>query len=403
MQFLFKDRSFSFEALRAAGFANYGGADLSDILVTARTIKDGDEASWLRSWKATAKRVHAVADQALAQDHRVSAREAFLRASNYYRTAEFFQRVNPAEDPEIALLSGLSRKTFRAAMKLLDSPVEEVSIPYGGSTLPGYLFLVDASGRPRPTIIYNNGFDSTSEESYFAIAAAALLRGYNVVAFDGPGQGAALRVQRLVFRHDWEAVVTPVIDFALMRPEILPESLVLFGYSFGGYLVARAAAFDHRPAAIILDDGLFDYSVSGSRAMPKFLFRWIMEGRDSLATPLLRAAAAVSTQSRWGMNNGVWAMGAASMPDYVRRTTKYTLAGVAEKITCPTLILDADNDQFFRGEPQRVRAALKAPCTLITLTDAEGAGEHCHYGATSRAHQQMFDWLDAMLAPQKRA
>ena len=62
-----------------------------------------------------------------------------------------------------------------------------MGIPYGGSTLPGYLFLVDASGRPRPTIIYNNGFDSTSEESYFAIAAAALLRGYNVVAFDGPG------------------------------------------------------------------------------------------------------------------------------------------------------------------------------------------------------------------------
>jgi dienelactone hydrolase len=297
MRFLFKDKSFSFEALRAAGFANYGGADLSDILVTARTIKDGDEASWLGSWKATAQRVHAVADQALAQDHRVSAREAFLRASNYYRTAEFFQRVNPAEDPEVALLSGLSRKTFRAAMNLLDSPVEEVAIPYGGSTLPGYLFLVDASGRPRPTIIYNNGFDSTSEESYFAIAAAALLRGYNVVAFDGPGQGAALRVQRLVFRHDWEAVVTPVIDFALMRPEILPESIVLFGYSFGGYLVARAAAFDHRPAAIILDDGLFDYSVSGSRAMPRFLFRWIMEGRDSLASPLLRAAAAMSTQS----------------------------------------------------------------------------------------------------------
>ena len=61
MQFLFEDRSFSFEALRAAGFANYGGADLSDVLVTARTIKDGDEASWLRSWKATAERVHAVA------------------------------------------------------------------------------------------------------------------------------------------------------------------------------------------------------------------------------------------------------------------------------------------------------------------------------------------------------
>jgi hypothetical protein len=44
MKFLFDDASFAFEALRAAGFANYGGADLGEILVTARAIPDGDEA-----------------------------------------------------------------------------------------------------------------------------------------------------------------------------------------------------------------------------------------------------------------------------------------------------------------------------------------------------------------------
>jgi alpha-beta hydrolase superfamily lysophospholipase len=38
-------------------------------------------------------------------------------------------------------------------------------------------------------VIYNSGYDSTLEESYFAIAAAALARGYNVLAFDGPGAG----------------------------------------------------------------------------------------------------------------------------------------------------------------------------------------------------------------------
>ena len=78
-----------------------------------------------------------------------------------------------------------------------------------------------------------------SEESYFAIAAAALARGYNVLAFDGPGQGAALREQRLVFRPDWEAVITPVVDFALTRHEIAPTRISLFGYSLGGYLVAE--------------------------------------------------------------------------------------------------------------------------------------------------------------------
>ena len=36
--------------------------------------------------------------------------------------------------------------------------------------------------------------------------------------------------------------------------------------------------------------------------------------------------------------------------------------------------------------------------TLITLAEAEGAGEHCHMGALARAHQTIFDWLDITLA-----
>jgi hypothetical protein len=37
MRFLFDDDSFSFETLRTAGFALYGGADLGDVLVTAKS------------------------------------------------------------------------------------------------------------------------------------------------------------------------------------------------------------------------------------------------------------------------------------------------------------------------------------------------------------------------------
>ena len=245
MKFLFDDESFSFEALRTTGFANYGGADLGEVLATTATIKNKDESSWLASWRATADRVSELAQQELLAGHRVSAREAFLRASNYYRTAEFFRRESPALDPLVKVISTSARDSFAAAAALFESPVEPVSIPYEGTTLPGYLYLVDSSGASRPTVVYNNGYDSTLEESYFAVAAAALRRGYNALAFDGPGQGAALREQGLVFRADWEAVITPVIDFALTRPEIAPDKMALFGYSLGGYLVARAAACLH--------------------------------------------------------------------------------------------------------------------------------------------------------------
>ncbi|MFJ9458361.1 alpha/beta hydrolase family protein [Kitasatospora sp. NPDC101447] len=397
MRFLFEDESFSFETLRAAGFANDGGADLGEVVATASRIGEGDEAAWLREWTATAERVHAAAERSLAAGHRVSAREGLLRASNYYRTAEFYRRDDPANDPEARRLSALSRESFAAAAALMDTPVQALRIPYRDTTLPGYLFLADDSAAPRPTIVFTSGFDSTLEESYFALAAAAVRRGYHVLAYDGPGQGAALREQHLVFRPDWEAVATPVIDHALTRPEVDPERLVLFGYSLGGYLAARAGAHDHRPAALVLDDGLYSYGQAHDRFLPPFLRDLVHGGHDDLADAVLGLLMEHSTQLRWALRNGVWTFGATGPADYLRRTAPYTLEGHAPLITCPTLVLDAENDQFFQGQPQQVRAALTCPHTLLTLTEAEGAGEHCHMGAMARLHQSVFDWLDTTL------
>lgn len=394
MKFLFKNESFSFETLRGAGFAAYGGSDLGEVLVTAKEIPEGNESAWLKSWERTADRVAGLAEESLARGHEVSAREAFFRASNYYRTAEFFKREDPHIDPDVARLSARSRDTFVAAAKLLATPFEVVRIPYEGTTLPGYLFLVDESGTPRPTVIYNNGFDSTQEESYFAIAAAALLRGYNVLAFDGPGQGQVIREQRLPFRPDWEAVITPVVDFALSRKEVAPDGIVLFGYSLGGYLVARAAAYEHRVAAIVLDDGLYDFYAAFRMALPSFLIAWIEARKDALAAPLLNLIGRLKTGPRWAMHNGRWTFRAASAAEFIRLARQYNLKDCAHLIKASTLVLDAENDQFLKGQPELVHDALKCPKKLVTLYSSEGAGEHCHMGAMSRLHQIIFDWLD---------
>jgi pimeloyl-ACP methyl ester carboxylesterase len=396
--FQFRDESFSFETLRAAGSAPYGGADLGEVLATARVIRNDDETGWFTAWRATAQRVHAIADTALEEGHRVSAREAFLRASNYYRTAEFFRRKDAANDMEAHALARLSRQMFASAISLMDRPALHVDIPYETTALPGYLFLVDGSGVARPTVVYTNGYDSTAEESWFVIAAAALQRGYNVLAYDGPGQGAVIREQGLVFRPDWEAVLTPVLDYCQGRPEIDSHAIALFGYSMGAYLVARAAAFDHRPAALILDDGIFDFHQAYVNASPGWVMRRILSGRDGLANRLMAAMAALRTQVRWGLNNGVWTLGASSYADFIRRTTDYSLAGLADRITAPTLIMDAEEDQFLKGQPSVLAEAMTAPATLARFSTAEGAGEHCHVGSLTRAHQVIFDWLDTTIS-----
>jgi pimeloyl-ACP methyl ester carboxylesterase len=398
MSFAFKNEPFSFETLRTAGGAPYDGADLGEVLATARAIRNGNEKDWFRAWRDTAERVHRIADEAQAHGHQRSARSAFLRASNYYRNAEFFRRVNVPRDVEALAVARLSRETFISAIALMEHPARSIEIPYGSATLPGYLFLVDDTGRPRPTVVYTNGYDSTAEESWFVIAAAALQRGYNVLAYDGPGQGAVIRESGLVFRHDWEAVLTPVLDYCEQQPEIDSHAIVLFGYSMGAYLVARTAAFDHRAAALILNDGIYDFHQAYANAVPGWLMRRIRSGKDALANHIMGALAARSTQVRWGLNNGTWTMGADSYADFIRRTTDYTLAGIADQITAPTLIMDAEEDQFLAGQPAILAAAMTAPTTLAQFTTAEGAGEHCHVGSLPRAHQVIFDWLDTTLA-----
>lgn len=399
MRFLFDDESFSFEALRAAGYASHGGADLGEVLVTCGNIPDGDEEAWSREWAALAERVHGIGRAALVAGHRVSARAALLRASNYYRTADFYRRRDPDHDAESARLARLSRDTFAEAAQLLDTPARQVAVPYQGTTLPGYLFCVDGSGAPRPTVVYPGGFDSTLEESYFQVARGALARGYNVLAFDGPGQATARRLQGLVFRPDWEKAVTPVIDYALSLPEVDGSRIVLVGTSFGGHLAARAAAFEHRIAALVLNDGLYDFGGAVTRGLPPKVTELLADGRDADADAVMAQAAEHSPHLRWAAGNTKWTFGAASPAEGLRKLQAYTMEGVAGQITCPALVLDPENDQFFRGEPQRIFQALRCPKELIAFTAAEGAGEHCQEGAVLLFEQRVFDRLDTLLSP----
>jgi pimeloyl-ACP methyl ester carboxylesterase len=219
-----------------------------------------------------------------------------------------------------------------------------------------------------------------------------------VLAYDGPGQGAVIREQGLQFRPDWEAVLGPVLDYALELPEVDATAVAHFGYSLGGYLVARAAAFDDRAAALILDDGLYDFHQAYVNAVPAFAMKLVYARRDRILNPLARVLARFDTQARWGLNNGMWTIGGDGYADFLRRTTEYSLKGLADRISTPALIMDAEADQFLKGQPDALAAKMTAPATMAYLTTAEGAGEHCHVGSLLRTHQIIFDWLDETLS-----
>ena len=191
----------------AFGYAHYGGADIGEVLSTAGRIPDGDEAAWYTQWRALAERIHAEADRSAGGRHRVSARESYLRASNYYRLCEFYLRVDPTDDALVREVGQLSVDMFACAAQLMSSPPERVRFPYEDTTLPGWWIPAESGSAhpsggdpdgPRPTLLFHGGFDSTEEELYFSGGAAAARRGYHVLAFAGPGQGSALRDQQLL-------------------------------------------------------------------------------------------------------------------------------------------------------------------------------------------------------------
>ena len=396
-----EDASFWYETQRALGHAAYGGADVGEVLTTAQAITAGDYDSWHDEWLATADWVSAEAEKMLAEGHRISARDGLMRANNYYRSAEFFLHGN-SDDPRIDHAYNRGRQCFRAAAALFDPPIEPVEIPYESTVLHGYFYRAAGSDTsPHPTMIMHTGFDGTCEEMHWFGAAAGQERGYHVLTFDGPGQAAARHLDGLVFRPDWENVITPVLDWLLARPGLDPTRVGLLGLSMGGLLAPRAAAFEHRLAACVAMDGVYDLGLTVTQNMP---------GTRAEAEAALRAESApeldamieqlmtVNPNIRWAATHGQYVMGVDSPRAFFASYLDYTLAdGIAEQITCPTLVCDAREDIFFDGQPNLLFEHLTCEKRLLDFATAEGAGAHCQAGAQRLAFGRIYDWLDDIL------
>jgi len=395
------DAEFWFETVRMFGADEYGGASFGEVLATSARIKAGDYDSWYDAWNGIADRVSAEGAAQLAKGHAVSARDSFLRASNYYRSSEFFLHATP-KDPRVTRAYARSVECYKASARLFDPPIEAVEIPYEGTTLPGYLHRVDHSDRPRPLLILHTGFDGSAEEMHWSGARAAVERGYHVLVFDGPGQYGPIHRQGLTFRPDWENVVTPVVDFALRQRGVDARRIALMGASMGGELAPRAAAFEPRLAALIANDGLYDYSAPYLMAVPEAqraaFLAMIQAPEAPMLDHILASMMTSSPVAKWSFIQGMYSFGAASPRAYLKAALAYNLRdGVAEKIRCPTLVCDAEDDLFFKGQPQQLYDHLTSPKTLMSFSGADGAGAHCEVGAARLAFGRIYDWLDETL------
>ena len=394
MKIYFDDPEYDGQFLRTL---NYGplGAQIGEAWAIAEQIKAGDAESWYNAWSTYAGRLYDLAVKSHAAGDRISASNAFLRASNYYRTAYIFMFALPV-DPRVIEAYKKQTDSFQKAAALFEKPTEVLKIPYGSSTLPGYFIKPDSSNTPRKTLLCTGGYDGTCEELFFVIAGGALARGYNVLIFDGPGQGGALVMQKLPMRADWENVVTPVVDYLVTRQDVDSARIALYGGSFGGYLAPRAAAFEHRLAACIADAALFDPAALSKKMFPPEIASALANDDVAVLKPFFNKLQENTTQ-RFILGRGMWVHGASTPWEYFKMFQAYSLADVAKNIQCHTFVAEAENDRR-RGGGKDLYNALQCPKEYVLFTTNEGAGEHCEAGGREVFFQKMFGWLDPIVA-----
>ncbi|MFJ3925200.1 alpha/beta hydrolase family protein [Streptomyces sp. NPDC090022] len=403
---LFKDPGYNFSGLLALGASGAGAAEVGEVLTAVNAINTAG-----LSAQAYVETFRRLGDQLLKAppgappDDRTKQFRA-LRAAQYYGQALFF--VLGSDDP------GSEERLYRAGRGAWDTfcglcepaPVE-AAVPYGTTPLPVWFFRPDTSDTPRPTVILTNGSDGQNVDMWTYGVPAALDRGWNALVYDGPGQGQLLFVDRVVFTPTWEKVVGPLIDWLSARPDVDTARIALTGLSMAGDLAPRAAAFEHRIAALVAMPGC----VEPWLGFPPEIRRILTPDKEQTNTiwneevvPELPPDAAAVMKKRFepfSIPAMLEARQGRLFTDFYTPATRIralTITSVVDRIKAPTLVLDYDDEQFYPGQPRRLYDRLTSPKDYVKLTAAQGAQLHCSPMAPQLHCEVVFDWLQATLA-----
>jgi hypothetical protein len=403
MTIFFKDDDFQFGVEEALGSSYRQAADVGEVLATVGRIRDGNADSWVTEWTATAGAAWAAALVADAAARPTSALAHYRRAATYYATA--LCRVAHATelDPERELeIWRRQRDCWDRTVDRMPVPGERVAIPYEDTALPAYFFRAPDSDpqERRPLVIVNNGTDRATSQAWVHGGAAASERGYHWMTFDGPGQQATLYEQAIPSRPDWEAVLSPVLDAVLQRPDVDPNRIAAIGVSQAGYWIPRALAFEHRLTAAVIDPGIIDVSAPWLSSLPDVMRSQLKHrqhaafDREMQLAELFSPATAATLRFRakpYGLNGG-------SRFALHESVSAYRLGDEIQQITTPLLITDPEEEQFWPGQSQQLYDRLPGPKQLLRFTSAEGANHHGEPLARALRDTRIFDWLDNHLA-----
>jgi pimeloyl-ACP methyl ester carboxylesterase len=326
------------------------GIDYNDFVRTTAGIEDW--AQWLPAWTSTAEVHIGLAEQARDEGNVRSAGEAYLRAAVSYHFSKFVWVLDPERHRRNTLAAV---RALYAAHALLDPTAERLEAPIDGGTIVANLRRPAIDG-PVPLVVLIPGLDSTKEE-FFHWESVFLDRGMATLSVDGPGQGET--GLQMSIRPDYEVTVGAALDAVAGRPELDLERVGAVGVSLGGHYVVRAAAAEPRIRALAGISGPYDFA-AGWETRPQ----------------LTRETIAHHT-------------GAADEADARRRAGELNLAGVAERVRAPCLIVTGRQDRVIGWEETK-RIADAVPGAEWVLYDE---GTHVCNNLPFKYRPLVSDWI----------
>ena len=316
------------------------------------------------------------------------ARHEVRKGAYYLRLAEFFLLTN---DPR--KLPTRQRFVDLLLEHLQIAPSAYSRIPFGTGWLPAYRLTPK---KPKGTLVVFGGFDSYIEEW---LPAALVFRdaGYDTILFEGPGQGAALELAHLPMSPEWEQPVKAVLDFFRL------DAVTLMGFSLGGGLVIRAAAFEPRVRRVIAYDVCPNMLEFLLRPVPppgrENLLEWFDSGNEDAVNTFFANAMAKSLLLDWAIQQGMHNAGVKTPYEMLKHYQKYETASISSRLTQDVLLMAGAEDHYIPVHQLPDQIATLTHVRSLTarlFTRAEHAQNHCQVGNMGLAFRIMIDWMTGL-------
>ena len=274
-------------------------------------------------------------------------------------------------------------KSERHAVTYTDGPLT--------GHLPAYRFKPP---RAKCTIVFFGGFDSYIEE---LTSAFIYLRdsGFDVIAFDGPGQGGALNDEALPMTADWHKPVSAVLDHFKV------EGVTLIGLSLGGCLALRAAAREPRVTRVVAYDvltNLLDVNLRQTGTTLRVFLKVLLKLKAARTVDwMVERVAQKSPVVRWGIEQGMRVTGTRSTFEFLRMTERFRTSDVSALVSQDVLLLAGSEDHYVPMTQWHDQIRMLGNARSITarlFTRSECAQNHCQVGNYGLALRTIVSWLE---------